>query len=71
MLPSLIEKRLLVATIRVLPTSSHNIAVKGKSGRGPALGHFSFFPYFLFLIFSIIPKIKWTKSEEKRNFWGR
>ena len=43
-LPDRKKKGLLVATIRVPPTSSHNNAVKGKSGRGPALGHFLFFP---------------------------
>ena len=61
-------KRLLVATIRVFPISSPTIAVKGKRGRGPGplLVIFS-----SFLFFPNIPKIKWTKSEEKRNFRGR
>ena len=35
------------------------------------MGHFNFFLKFLVLIFPSIPKIRWTKSEQKQIFWYR
>ena len=64
---------LLVATNRLLPIFFRFFRSQRK-GVGDPESLFAIFDFFLhvflFLDFSKIPK-KWTKSEEKRNLWGR
>ena len=63
------RKKLLVATIRVFWYRPPPAQSKGKGiGARSCSGSFLFFHLFYFWFFPNIPKIKWTKSEEKRNF---
>ena len=61
------RKRLLVATIRVLPISSPTSAVKGKRGRGPEPLWVIFYFLFIFFIFDFFSNIPIEFSQYSQN----